>query len=100
MGSTQRVIHNTLLLSTRMVVVLLVSLYTVRVTLEILGIVDYGIFNVVGGIVLLLNFLSRTMANATQRFFSYELGIEKKRDLKYLFQTYVHIFLLEKFLMF
>lgn len=93
MGNTQRVIHNTLLLSIRMVLVMLVSLYTVRVTLDILGAVDYGIFNVVGGIVLLLNFLSRTMSSATQRFFSFELGLEEKTNLKNLFQTNLTIYL-------
>ncbi|SFA60417.1 Na+-driven multidrug efflux pump [Pedobacter suwonensis] len=54
-----------------------VTLYTVRVILNVLGVVDYGIYNVVGGVVTSFSFLSSTMASATQRFFSFEIG---KRD--------------------
>jgi len=53
---------------------MLVSLFTVRVVLESLGVEDYGIYNVVGGIVTFFVFLSGTMASATQRFFSFSLG--------------------------
>lgn len=54
-----------------------VSLFTVRVILDVLGTVDYGLYNVVGGVVMMFSFLSGTMASASQRYFSFELG---KRD--------------------
>lgn len=59
-----------------------VNLFAVREVLKILGAEDYGIFNVIAGIVTLLNFMMTTMASATQRFFSFALG---KKDEKMLF---------------
>jgi len=69
----------------RQILILLVSLYTVRVVLNTLGIVDYGIYSVVGGIVSFFSFLSGTMASATQRFFSYALGQADFEKLKKTF---------------
>ena len=69
----------------RQVLILLVSLYTVRVVLNTLGVEDYGIYNVVGGIVSFFSFLSGTMASATQRFFSFSLG---KNDIEKLKKTF------------
>ena len=65
----------------RQILTLLVSLYTVRVVLDVLGVEDYGIYAVVGGIVSLLSFLSGTMASATQRFFAFALGQKDKERL-------------------
>lgn len=62
-----------------------VSLFTVRVVLDTLGAVDYGLYNVVGGVVTMFSFLSGTMANASQRFFSFELG---RKDLIQLKKTF------------
>jgi O-antigen/teichoic acid export membrane protein len=62
-----------------------VSLYTVRVVLNVLGVEDYGIYTVVGGIVSFFSFLSGTMASATQRFFSFALGQEDNERLKRIF---------------
>ena len=59
-----------------MVIILFLSLITVRFLLNALGVIDFGINNVVGGIVTMFIFLNYTMTNATQRFFSYELGKE------------------------
>lgn len=57
-----------------MILVMLVSLYTSRVVLAQLGVTDYGIYNVVGGIVVFISFINSSMANAVQRFLSFELG--------------------------
>lgn len=65
---------NTVFLYGRLLLVLLVSLYTVRVVLNALGVVDYGVYNVVGGFVSMFGFLNTSMANATQRFYNYEIG--------------------------
>lgn len=73
---------------------MLVSLYTVRVVLNTLGIVDYGIYNVVGGAVLFFSFLSNTMSHATQRFFSYELGRKDRGNLKEMFHLNLTVYLL------
>ena len=55
-------------------IVMIISLYTARVVLNVLGEDDYGIYNVVGGVVVMFSFLSRTLASASQRFFAFELG--------------------------
>jgi O-antigen/teichoic acid export membrane protein len=94
MGNSQRIAKNTLLLSVRMVLIMLVSLYTVRVVLNTLGVVDYGIYNVVGGAVLFFSFLSNTMSHATQRFFSYELGKKEGGNLKEMFHINFTVYLL------
>lgn len=62
-----------------------VSLYTVRLVLNTLGVEDFGLYNVVGGIVALLAFLPGSMASATQRFFSYALGEGDRKKLKRIF---------------
>lgn len=57
-----------------MLLMMVVSLYTSRVVLEVLGVTDFGIYNLVGGIVSMLGFLNSSMSNAVQRFLSYEMG--------------------------
>lgn len=71
-----------------------VSLYTVRVVLATLGVVDYGIYNVVGGIVTMFGFLSGAMASASQRFFSYELGRKNHTRLRNIFSLTTVIYVL------
>lgn len=72
-----------------MFVTMIVSLYTARVVLLALGADDYGIYNVVGGIVVLFSFLNTAMSNATQRFLSYELGKGVAGDLERTFSMSV-----------
>lgn len=72
-----RIAKNTLFLYGRMIVLTLVNLVTVRVTLNALGIEDYGIYNVVASFVALLGILNGTLTASTQRFLSFHLG---KRD--------------------
>lgn len=62
------------MLYVRMLLVMLVSLFTVRIVLQALGQVDYGLYNVVGGIVVMFSFLSHVLSSASQRFFAFELG--------------------------
>jgi len=77
----------------RQILILLVSLYTVRVVLDVLGIEDYGIYNVVAGIVTLFSFLNGTMASATQRFFSFALGRKDNEQLKKIFSVNIAIYI-------
>lgn len=70
----KRIAKNTLLLYIRMLLTMAISLYTSRVVLDKLGITDYGIYNVVGGVVSMLGFLNTSMSNAVQRFLSFEIG--------------------------
>ena len=57
-----------------MFLVMLVTLYTSRVVLELLGVIDYGIYNVVGGVVSFLGFFTSSLSNVTQRYLSIGLG--------------------------
>lgn len=77
----KRIAKNTIFLYLRMLVVMGVGLYTVRAILDLLGVVDYGIYNVVGGVVAMFSFLNGTLSTASQRYFSIALA---KADLKRL----------------
>jgi len=73
-SNTIRIAKNTLMLYFRQILIMLVSLYTVRVVLNTLGTKDYGIYNVVGGIVVMFSFLNGAMTSATQRFLNFYMG--------------------------
>ena len=64
---------------------MLVALYTTRVVLQVLGEENYGIYNVVGGIVVMFSFLSRVLASASQRYFAFELGRNNHERLRQVF---------------
>lgn len=75
-----------------MFIVLLVGLYTSRVVLNTLGVVDYGIYAVVGGPITIFGFLNASMASSTQRYLNFELGRGNYEKLRHVFMTasYVH----------
>ena len=70
----KRIAKNTMMLYFRQLLILFVSLYTVRVVLDELGVEDFGIYGAIGGLVALSAFLSGYLAESTQRFFSFALG--------------------------
>ena len=86
-GSNSRLAKNTLLLYFRMLVIMGVGLYTSRITLNVLGVSDYGINNVVGGVVTMASFLNAGLTAATQRFISYEIGRADKERLGKVFSS-------------
>jgi Na+-driven multidrug efflux pump len=88
------IVKNSIMLYVRMIFVMLVTLYTSRVVLNVLGISDYGIYNVVGGIVTMVSFINGAMANGTQRFLSYELGNGNLKQLNKVFSTTLSIHIL------
>lgn len=75
---TKRIAYNTIFLYVRMLFLLLISLYTVRVTLNILGVENYGIYNIVGNVVVLFSFINAASSASTQRYLNFALG---KNDL-------------------
>lgn len=89
-----RVAKNTLLLYLRMFFSVLVGLYTSRIVINTLGINDYGIYNIVGGIITMLAFLNSAMTASSQRFISYELGRNNKEKLRDVFSTSIIIHLI------
>lgn len=72
--SNKRIAKNTIFLYSRMLLTMFVGLYTSRVVLQTLGLENFGIYNIVGGVVVLFTFINNAMASATQRHLSYELG--------------------------
>lgn len=95
--NNKRIAKNTLMLYFRQILILLVSLYTVRIVLNTLGVEDYGIYNVVGGIVSFFSFLSGTMASATQRFFSFALGQDDTEKLNRTFSVNLIVYVIIAF---
>ncbi|MDO6470710.1 oligosaccharide flippase family protein [Maribacter sp. 1_MG-2023] len=82
---------NTGLLYIRMLIIMGVSLFTARIVLEELGETNYGIYNVIGGVVVLFTFINYAMGSATNRFMSFYLVDEKKSKLNIVFSTSVLI---------
>ena len=89
--NNKRIAKNTILLYFRMLLTMGVSLYTSRVVLNTLGVEDFGIYNVVGGVVMMFSFLNSSMSSATQRFLSFELGKQDYLQLKKVFSMSVNI---------
>ena len=89
--SNKRIAKNTLMLYIRMLFTMLVSLYTSRVVLNTLGVEDYGIYNVVGGIISMFSVLSGSLSAAISRFITFELGRGNISRLKTVFSTGVNI---------
>ena len=85
------VIKNTLVLYIRMFFTMGISLYTSRLILNALGIVDFGIYNVIGGVVGMFGFLNVAMASSTQRFLNYELGKGNITQLNKVFNASIVI---------
>lgn len=92
-SNNKRIAKNTIMLYIRMFISMLVGLYTSRVVLATLGVEDYGIYGVVGGVVAMMGFLNASMSGATSRFLTFELGRGDKDRLAKTFSSalIVHI---------
>lgn len=86
-SNNKKIVKNSVFLYVQMAIRIVVSLYTTRVILHALGAEDFGIKNVVGGIVTMFVFISDTMSSASQRFFAYEVGLGNKTKLNQYFNT-------------
>lgn len=97
-NNNNRIAKNTILLYFRMLITMGVMLYTSRVVLSSLGVEDYGIYNVVGGVVAMFSFLNAAMTSSTQRFLTFEIGRGNIERLKQVFVTSVNLHILISFL--
>ena len=95
MNGTQRIIKNTIMLYIRMLFAMGVALYISRIVLQELGVVDFGIYGVVGGIVTMLMFLNGSLSTATSRFLAFELGKGDEEAVKETFKAafMAHLFI-------
>lgn len=88
--NNKRIAKNTIMLYLRMFLTMVVGLYTSRVVLQTLGVEDFGVYNVVGGIVSMLSFFNSSMATSTQRFLNYEMGQNNSKGLRDVFVNAVN----------
>jgi O-antigen/teichoic acid export membrane protein len=91
-SSTKRIAQNTVLLYLRLIVVMIINLYIVRIVLNALGSEDYGIYNVVAGVITMLGSVSSVLATATQRYYSHAIGENRKDRLRDIFSTSINIY--------
>lgn len=90
-ANNKRIAKNTILLYLRMLLMMVISLYTSRVILNALGVDDYGIYNVVGGVVAMFSILSGTLSAAVSRFITFALGKGDLDSMKKVFSTSVNV---------
>lgn len=94
-SNNRRIAKNTLYMYFRMFVTLGLSLYTSRIVLKTLGVEDYGLYNVVGGIVAMFGFINGAMINTTSRYITYYLGKNNSKALNNVFSItfIIHLFI-------
>ena len=93
LASNKRIAKNTLYMYIRMAAIMLVSLYTSRLILDILGVSNFGVYTVIGGIVSIFSLLNGALASGSSRFITYALGkgepiALKKNIQRFVFYTY------------
>lgn len=86
-ANNKRIAKNTLMLYVRMLLTMAVTLYTSRVILQVLGVEDFGIYNIVGGVVTMLAFLNSSLNTATQRYMNFEMGRNNLQGVKDVFSV-------------
>lgn len=92
--NNKRIAKNTLLLYLRMLFMMAINLYTSRVVLNTLGVEDYGIYNVVGGVVTMFGFINSSMSSATQRYITFGISKDNLENLQKIFSTTLQIHIL------
>lgn len=91
---TKRIAKNTLLLYFRMFIMMFISFYTSRVVLNVLGVEDFGLYNIIGGIVVLFSILNGALSSSTQRFLNYEIGKDNKAGVTSVFKNSLSLHLI------
>ena len=93
MNNNKQIAKNTLFMYLRMFVTMTVSLYTSRVVLRILGVEDYGLYNVIGGIIAMFGFINGAMTNTTSRFITVSLAKDDLTKQKEIFNlaSFIHL---------
>ena len=89
--SNRRIAKNTMLLYMRMILMTLIGIYTSRVILQTLGVIDYGLYNAVGGVIGMFNIVTSSLSTAVGRYLTYELGRGDMKRLKLVFSTSINI---------
>lgn len=90
--NNKAIARNSLFLYVRMLFIMVVNLYAVRAILDILGVVDYGIYNVIGGVIAMFSFLNGTLATSSQRYFSIAIAEGNNQKLSNVFKLNLSVF--------
>jgi len=100
MESNKRIAKNTILLYLRMILNMMVSIYTGRVVLQVLGVEDFGIYNILGGVVVLFSFINNFLNTACERFISMAIVDEDKGQPEKIFRTalFIHLIIVVLFI--
>lgn len=90
---SKKIVNNTIALYVRTFLTMVIAFFTTRITLSQLGSDDFGLNNLVGGVVAMFGFLNASMGTAVQRFYSIEIGKENEKELSKVFSTglYLHV---------
>ena len=90
---TKRIAKNTVMLYLRMILSMVVSLYTSRVVLRVLGVDDFGIYNIVGGVVVMFSFINTFLTSACQRYLSFSIAKDPVDETQKIFSTslFIHV---------
>ncbi|BDD00014.1 lipopolysaccharide biosynthesis protein [Persicobacter psychrovividus] len=92
--NNRRLAKNAFAMYLRNIITLLVSLYTTRIVLDLLGVEDFGIYNVISGFVTMFSFVSGALSTATSRFLTFEIGRGNHTELRTVYQTAFTILLI------
>ena len=90
--NNKRIARNSLMLYLRTIIITIVSFYTTRITIQLLGAEDYGISNVITGIIGFMAIITNSMINASQRFLAFDLGKNDKEQFNRTFSMLINIF--------
>lgn len=94
MQTSTKVVFNTIILYARVIISMLISLVSVPIVLKALGVKDYGLFNLVAGVIAMLTFLNTSMNVATQRYISVAIGTNDKKQLNMIFNAAIILHLI------
>ena len=87
-----RIAKNTFFLYIRQFVVLAISLYTSRVVLDVLGVTDFGLYNVVGGVIVIFGFVTNALSNSTSRFLAFAIGKKEYAEIERTFGSFLTLY--------
>ena len=97
-SNNSRIAKNTIFMYFRTFIVMIISVFTSREILDVLGETDYGIYNLVGGVVVLFAFMNSAMSSATQRFINFELGRNNLASVRRVFSMSINAHILIAFI--
>ena len=100
MDNKKRILKNTIFLYIRSLFTLIISLYSSRLILEALGVENFGVYQLVGGVVAAVSFLNSTLSSATQRFLAYEIGLGNSSKIQKTFSMAVNVHLIFSLILF